>query len=55
MKRIVSILVALIIALPVLSQSIIQKGVTYRYNGKNPRTPIGGVYIKPISADNGVQ
>ena len=54
MKRIVSILVALIIALPVLSQSIIQKGVTYRYNGKNPRTPIGGVYIKPISADNGV-
>ena len=54
MKRIVSILVALIIALPVLSQSIIQKGVTYRYNGKNPRTPIGGVYIKPTSADNGV-
>ena len=39
---------------PVLSQNIIQKGVTYRYNGKNPRTPIGGVYIKPISADNGV-
>lgn len=54
MKKIVSILTALIMVLPVLSQNIIQKGVTYRYNGKNPRTPIGGVYIKPISADNGV-
>lgn len=41
-------------ALSVLSQTITQKGVTYRYNGKNPRTPIGGVYIKPVTADNGV-
>lgn len=30
-----------------------QKGVAYRYNGKKPRTPLGGVYIKPVSASNG--
>ncbi|MGN0207719.1 MAG: tetratricopeptide repeat protein [Muribaculaceae bacterium] len=37
------------------AQAILQKGVTYRYNGKNPRTPIGGVYIKAaIAANNDV-
>ena len=38
----------------VQAQTITQNGVSYRYNGKNPRTPIGGVYIKPVTADNGV-
>lgn len=36
----------------VQAQTITQNGVSYRYNGKNPRTPIGGVYIKPVTADN---
>ena len=36
------------------AQTINQKGVTYRYNGKNKRTPIGGVYIKTVTANNGV-
>lgn len=47
------VLITFTLSLPLLSQSIKQHGVTYRYNGKNPRTPIGGVYIKPITASNG--
>ena len=37
-----------------VAQNIAQRGVTYRYNGKHPRTPMGGVYIKPVTAANGV-
>ena len=47
------VLITFTLSLPLLSQSMKQQGVTYRYNGKNPRTPIGGVYIKPITASNG--
>ena len=57
MKRImlfISLLWALFMSMPLQAQTINQKGVTYRYNGKNKRTPIGGVYIKPITAANGV-
>ena len=57
MKRImlfISLLWALFISMPLQAQTINQKGVTYQYNGKNKRTPIGGVYIKPITAANGV-
>ena len=57
MKRImlfISLLWALFMSMPLQAQTINQKGVTYQYNGKNKRTPIGGVYIKPITAANGV-
>ena len=54
MKKIVSIITVLLAVLFVQAQTITQNGVSYRYNGKNPRTPIGGVYIKPVTADNGV-
>ena len=54
MKRLLFLVILLLTALCGQSQTINQKGVTYRYNGKNKRTPIGGVYIKPITAANGV-
>lgn len=57
MKRImlfISLLLAFFINMPLQAQTVKQQGVTYRYNGKNKRTPIGGVYIKPITAANGV-
>ena len=54
MKRLLYFVVFLLIALCGQSQTINQKGVTYRYNGKNMRTPIGGVYIKAVTANNGV-
>ena len=53
MKRLLYFVVFLLIALCGQSQTINQKGVTYRYNGKNKRTPIGGVYIKAVTANNG--
>ncbi len=53
MQRIFSIALMLQMCLAIQSQTINQKGVTYRYNGKNPRTPIGGVYIKAVTANNG--
>lgn len=34
--------------------TIMQSGVTYRYNGKNQRTPLGKVYIKVAASANGV-
>ena len=54
MQRIFSIALMLQMCLAIQSQTINQKGVTYRYNGKNKRTPIGGVYIKAVTANNGV-
>ena len=50
----ISLLWALFMSMPLQAQTVKQQGVTYRYNGKNKRTPIGGVYIKPITAANGV-
>lgn len=39
----------------VLAQSVlVQRGITYRYNGKKPRIPIGGVYVKTATSPNGV-
>ena len=54
MQRTVSIILLFLMCLAIPAQTINQKGVTYRYNGKNKRTPIGGVYIKPITAANSV-
>ena len=54
MKRLLYLVIFLLVVLCGQSQTINQKGVTYRYNGKNKRTPMGGVYIKAVTADNGV-
>ena len=54
MKRIVLFMLATIFAVAISAQSVTQKGVVYKYNGKNPKTPIGGVYIKAVSSDHGV-
>lgn len=54
MKRIVLFMLAAIYVVAMSAQSITQKGVAYKYNGKNPRTPLGGVYIKVGNAANGV-
>ena len=58
MKRVISLLMILMLALGALAQT--QQGVVYRYNGKNPRTPLGNVTIAydgnkrtTISAENG--
>ena len=54
MKLLLSFITTLLLIISAPAQTITQKGITYRYNGKKPRTFIGGVYIKPVSADNGV-
>ena len=54
MKRFVTIILLFLMCFATSAQTINQKGVTYRYNGKNKRTPIGGVYIKAVTANNGV-
>ena len=54
MKRMVLFMLAAIYVVAMSAQSITQKGVAYKYNGKNPRTPLGGVYIKVGNAANGV-
>ena len=40
--------------LVVHAQYMEQEGVAYRYNGKKPRTTLGGVYVKTVSSPNGV-
>ena len=54
MKRMVLFMLANIFAAAMSAQSVTQKGMVYKYNGKNPRTPLGGVYIKVGMADSGV-
>lgn len=43
MKRGLSVFIIMFFALSCLAQT--QQGVAYRYNGKNPRTPLGNVTI----------
>lgn len=54
MKRILLFMLATIYAVAMSAQSITQKGVAYKYNGKNPKTPLGGVYIKVGMEKSGV-
>ena len=54
MKKIFLFILLLPIYAILSAQPIMQKGVAYRYNGKNKRTPIGGVYIKAVTSANGV-
>lgn len=51
--HIITLILTALIALPLPAQTVRQKGVTYRYNGSKKRTPIGGVYIKASTSDNG--
>jgi len=46
------ILISLLIATMSFGQVQTQKGVSYRYNGKNPRTPLPNVTIKCVTANN---
>ncbi len=55
MRRTLFIHFLFLIPLAILAQgTILQNGVTYRYNGKKPRTLLGKVYIKVATAPNGV-
>ena len=55
MRRIALYIIVMLSAYSALAQSLLeQKGVTFRYNGKNPRTPLGGVYVKAATSPNGV-
>ena len=54
MKKILSACIVAILCHSLHAQETEQAGVTYRYNGKNARTPIGNVYIKSIASPNGV-
>ena len=55
MRKIVIFFMVLLGICNVLAQSVfVQKGITFRYNGKNPRTPLGGVYVKTATSPNGV-
>lgn len=54
MRKIIFILLALVCWNVANAQLLEQKGVAYRYNGKNPRIPFGGVYVKTVTSPNGV-
>ena len=55
MRKIVIFFMVLLGICNMLAQSVfVQKGITFRYNGKNPRTPLGGVYVKTATSPNGV-
>ena len=55
MRNIVIFFMVLLGTCNVLAQSVfVQKGITFRYNGKKPRTPLGGVYVKTATSPNGV-
>ena len=55
MRKIVIFFMVLLGTCNVLAQSVfVQKGITFCYNGKKPRTPLGGVYVKTATSPNGV-
>ena len=55
MRKIALYIIVMLSTCSALAQSLLeQKGVTYRYNGKNPRTSLGGVYVKAATSPNGV-
>lgn len=56
MKAILSVILLFIAAfemMPLHAKTIKQQGIAYLYNGKKKHTPLGGVYIKAITANNG--
>ena len=54
MRKNILFFVVLLCTCNVLALSVfVQKGIVYRYNGKNPRTPLGGVYVKTATSPKG--
>ena len=54
MKKFFLLSVALMLCVFAIAQPQTQKGISYRYNGKNPRTPLPNVTIECVTADNAV-
>lgn len=54
MKKILCLSVGLLVATMAFAQVQMQKGFSYQYNGKNPRTPLPNVTIECITANNAV-
>ena len=54
MKKAIFFFTAIFLSITLHAQEVTQAGATYRYNGKEQRTPIGRVYVKSISSPNGV-
>jgi len=53
-KRLLSLACLLAITADLFAQTVTQRGVSYQYNGKQKRTPLGGVTIRPVSSSNAV-
>ena len=49
-KRLLSIACLLAITVGLSAQTVTQRGVSYQYNGKQKRTPLSGVTIRPVSS-----
>ncbi len=54
MKRFFLLAAALILGIMLSAQTTTQKGISYRYNGKNPRTPLPNVTVECVTANNAV-
>ena len=57
MKKLVFLIFCLMMAASAFAQAqkeVVQKGVSYRYNGKNPRTPLANVVVECSGATNAV-
>lgn len=54
MKKIFLLSVTLFIAMVNFAQMQTQQGISYRYNGKNPRTPLPNVTVECVTANNAV-
>jgi hypothetical protein len=53
-KCLLSLACLLAITVGLFAQTVTQRGVSYQYNGKQKRTPLGGVTIRPVSSSNAV-
>ena len=54
MKKAILFFTAIFLSITLHAQEVTQAGATYRYNGKEQRTPIGRVYVKSAASPNGV-
>ena len=54
MKRLFLLSIALLFCFQATAQVQTQKGMSYRYNGKSPRTPLPNVTIECVTANNTV-
>ena len=54
MRKTITLIVFMVLCAPFAAQTVVQQGMAYRYNGKNPRTPLPNVAIGCASATNTV-